>query len=219
MSNEQTILVEEDYKIFDRLASQSNPFAKGWVRIFMHKKFEDKGKPVFEGPNLIVGNGREFSAQKLFNTNSGSSNDWKNYIISSFGVGSGGATISDSQPVLNDPTLDDTGLFSPISLNESYDTEQSSSTVGVVKPITNAGSIVLMDGDYGTGTYYSKVKCTCVVNDGEPTSLAFGESQQISEAGLYFTSGTNNNMFSHICFSPKWIELSSVFTIEWMIIC
>lgn len=215
----QNIILKDDHEIFDRLTSEENPFIKGWVRLFLHKNIKEKGKPIFEGNNLVVGRGREFSAQRMFNNNTGSSNNWKNYIIDSFGVGSGGATISDGTPVINDATLDDHGLFSPISLNASYKTETNSGTTGVIKPISTDGSVELMGGGYGSNTYYSKVKCTCVIAAGEPSGITAGESQQISEAGLYFTSGSTNYLFSHICFAPKWVELDSVLTIEWFVIC
>ncbi len=212
------IIYNEDYKIFDSLLSNPNPFAKGWVRMFMHKNPNYLGHPVFEGSNLIVGNGREFTAQKIFNI--ASSRDWRSYNITSFGVGGGGATISGGVPVITDPTIDDQGLFSPITLNSSYHTESSSSTSGVVKPITTDGSIVLLDGEYSSTPYYSKVKCSCVVSSGEPTSLGAGESVQISEAGLYFVNSTGiNKLFSHISFAPKWKEVDSMITIEWYIIC
>ena len=216
MDNKKIII--DDYKIFDRLGSSKQPGPKGWVRMFLHKNPTFLGSPVFEGPNLIVGNGREFAAQQIFNTAS-SGNTWTSYSVTAFGVGSGGATISAGSPIITDPSLDDVGLNSPITLNSSFDDETSSSTAGVVKPITTDGSITLMDGEYGTGTYYSKIKCVCVVDANEPTSLGAGDSQQISEAGLYFTSGSTNVMFSHICFAPKWKESDSILTIEWYIIC
>jgi hypothetical protein len=213
------IKYNEDYKIFDSLLSNPNPFAKGWVRMFIHKNPDYLGAPVVEGNNLIVANGREFTAQKIFNLPS-TANDWTNYNISGFGIGQGGATINGGVPVINDPTLDDIGLNNPIFLNSSFNTENSSTTEGVIKPITTDGSIELLDGEYSTTPYYSKVKCSCVIDSGEPTNLGVGESIQISEAGLYFinSSGTNK-LFSHICFAPKWKEVDSMITIEWYIIC
>lgn len=214
-----TITNQDDYKIFDKLGSSKTPGPKGWVRAFLHNNPNFLGKPFHEGPNLIVGKGREFAAQRLFNTTNGSGNSWTDYSITDFGVGSGGAEISSSVPIITDPTLDDVGLFNPIELSSAFNVESSSSTAGVIKPITTDGSITLMDGEYGSNTYYSKTKCVCVVDANEPTSLGVGDSQQISEAGLYFSSGTTNVMFSHICFAPKWKESDSILTIEWYIIC
>jgi hypothetical protein len=213
------ITYNEDYKIFDSLLSNPNPFAKGWVRMFLHKNPNYLQKDlIFEGSNLIMGKGREFSAQRIFNKAS-TGNDWKAYVLTSFGVGSGGATIESGIPIVNNPTLDDLGLTTPISLDNGYDTEVNSTITGVVKSIETDGTIELLDGEYGTDTYYSKVKCSCVIAAGVPTTLNPGESVQISEAGLYFTSGTDNVLFSHICFTPKWKEKESGITIEWYIIC
>lgn len=216
MSDNITLM--DDHQIFDFLASQKNPFLRGWVRMFIHKNMQNKGNPVVDDPNLVVGRGREFNAQRLFDMN-GPSNDWKDYVITGFGIGRGGASISDGEPVINDAILDDSGLYSPITLNDSFNSETSSGANGVVKPIRTDGSIQLMDGGFGENTYYSKVKCSCVIKSGEPTSLSPGESQQISEAGLYATNGSNNILFSHICFAPKWKESESNLTIEWYIIC
>ena len=215
---DHTVVNQDDYKIFDKLGSSKVPGPKGWVRAFLHKNPNFLGTPFHEGPNLIVGNGREFAAQRIFNVAS-IGHTWMGYSITDFGVGSGGATVSGGTPIIADPTLDDVGLNSPITLSSAYDAESSSSVAGVIKPITTDGSITLMDGEYGSSTYYSKAKCVCVVDASEPTSLGAGDSQQISEAGLYFTSGTTNVMFSHICFAPKWKESDSILTIEWYIIC
>ena len=211
------LICEEDFKIFDSLISKTNPFAKGFVRIYKQNK-TNPSELIFEGYNLITGIGREFSAQRLFYKQS-LTNDFKDYNITSFGIGSGGASISSGSVVVVDPTIDDIGLNSPVFLNSAYLTETSSGTAGIVKPIITGGSITLQDGGYGSGTYYSKVKCTCLVNINEPTNISAGESVQISEAGLYFTSGTTSKLFSHICFTPKWKELESALTIEWYIIC
>lgn len=214
MSN---IILNDDHQIFDYLSSQPNPFVKGWVKVFLDNK------KIHEGHNLVVGRGREFTAQRLFNvrlTDGGTNRtDWRSWTITSFGVGSGGATITGGSPVIADTTLNDSKLFNAISLNSSYATESGSGTTGVVKPIGTGGSVVLMDGGYTPGSHFSKVKCTCEVNSGEPTSLAPGASIQISEAALYATSGSSNVIFSHICFAPKWKESESIFTIEWYIIC
>ena len=216
------LIFTDDHQIFEYLSSQKNPFAKGWVKIYANHKKNKRITPIFEGPNLISGNGREFSAQRLFNMNTGSTNDYTKYKISGFGVGKGGATIVDAKPVLEDVTLDDTHLFSPISLKNDYATEQSTGTAGVIKPISTDGSIELVNGGYGTQDYFSKVKCTCIVANGEPTYLDAGESEQMSEAALYATNITNvenNILFSHITFPPKWNEVENIFTIEWYIIC
>lgn len=213
------LILKDDHQIFDYLGSQKNPFIKGWVRIYLNQKKYKEQKPDFEGHNLISGRGREFSAQRLFNTHLGTTDDYTRYKIDGFGIGKGGATIIDAKPVLTDVTLDDKHLFSPISIRNDYTTEQSTGTEGIIKPILTDGNIEFVNGGYGNEDYFSKVKCTCVVKSGEPTYLDPGESEQISEAALYATNESNNILFSHITFPPKWNEVESVFTIEWYIIC
>lgn len=231
MSN-LVIFEKDDYKIFDRLASgdKKNPTRGpvGWVQVLLnHKK-------VFEGNNLVVAQGREFVAQKLFNTSAydgGSRPNYTGYTIGHFSIGSGGATSSGSSYTLLGPYICDTALNEPIQLgNTSYLDEPSNYDAGdnihlyqdSVKPVSVDGEILLEPDDYGGGacTYYTKVKCVCKVPAGEPSGILSGESVQVSEAGLYFVDATPDvKMFSHICFPPKWKEKESDLTINWYILC
>lgn len=210
--------------ITDRLQPRSIPIPFGWVRVFLNHKL------VHEGHNLVVAQGREFAAQRLFNTTNGTSNpDWTSYIVSHFGIGSGGATVSGDSVTLNGPDICDTHLYEPISLGDtSYLNDPYSYDAGdgihkntdAVKPITaSGGSITLIPGNYENCTYYSTVKCICIVPSGEPIQLNAGESVEVSEAALYFVSGSDARMFAHICFPPKWKAKEDVLTIEWHIIC
>lgn len=232
MSN--LVLFEKDeLKIFDALSDQAKKKQTrgpiGWVEILLnHKK-------VFNGPNLVVAQGREFVAQKLFNINSfdgGARPDLRNHRISHFAIGSGGATASGNSYTLLGPYICDVSLSQPIQLgNTSYLNEPSNHDSGdnihvytdSVKPITTDGEIILEPDDYGGGTctYYTKVKCVCKIPAGEPSGILSGESVQVSEAGLYFVEPTTQNvkMFSHICFPPKWKEKESDLTINWYILC
>ena len=103
------IIQKEDYQIFDKLASDANKSPQkrgpiGWVEVLLnHKK-------VFEGNNLVVAQGREFVAQKLFSAieiEDGARADWRNYSISHFGIGSGGATASGDSYTLLGPFICD----------------------------------------------------------------------------------------------------------------
>jgi hypothetical protein len=200
----------------------------GWVQVYLNRK------KVFEGSNLVVARGREFVAQKIFNVNTfdgGVRTDWRAHIISHFAVGSGGATVNSDSVSLNGPYICDNGLYQPITLGNSSFLEEPSAYssgdgiheyVDAVKPITTDGSI-LMESDVYTGdstcTYYTKMKCACSIVDTEPSGLAPGASVEISEAGLYFVNGSDAQMFSHICFPPKWIEKESSLDIIWYILC
>lgn len=225
---EHNLMVSEEYKIFDRLENEMRRGARGplgWVQIFLQTK---KGLIYDEGWNLVVAQGREFAAQRIFNSyaySGGSRPDWTAYVLSHFAVGSGGATIAGSPPAvtLNGPYICDTALISATQLGVAgYLTEPGGTTLAV-KPITASGGsknleAVAYSGGGTSCSYYTKMKCTCIIPAGEPTSLAAGASTKIDEAGLYFVSGSTTKLFSHICFAPKWKEKESIMTIQWYIL-
>jgi len=181
-----------------------------------------------EGPNLVTAQGREYVAQRVFNSyaySGGSRSNWTNYIISHFAVGSGGSVVTGSPPVvtLNGPYICDTGLITATSLGiTGYLTEPGGTTLAVKAITASGGTTYLESTTYSGGgsscTYYTKMKCTCIVPSGEPSSLAPGATTKIDEAGLYFVSGSTARLFSHICFAPKWKEKESVLTIQWYIL-
>ena len=215
------IIYEEEYSIYDRLAKYKKDCQivgpVGWVRVFLNDKL------VVDKPNLVVAQGREFVAIKTFEvteTSSGTNRpDYSSYKISHFGVGSGGSSVVDNEVTLLGPNICDNSLYDPIALSDSgtYLTEPNG-TDYVLKSITDGGSIYLEQGGLCNPDYYTKVKCTCTIATGEPTTLSAGESVKIDEAALYFTDGTNAKMFSHICFTPKWKEKESEFVLVWYIL-
>ena len=165
-----------------------------------------------------------------------------NYKISHFAIGSGGADISNKVVTLVGPKIDDRFLYQPITLgNSKYKNEPSEyvglgeqpllhSYINAVKPIIDVNH--RLDPDYGALylesvrydepiDYYTKVMFKCVIPPGEPASLPPNTAVEISEAGLYFTDSTVSDiqLFSHICFPPKWMELDSKFIILWYILC
>jgi hypothetical protein len=97
-----------------------------------------------------------------------------------------------------------------------YLTETDSGVLTAVKPITTkyleSVSYLRPDGSLNCAAY-TKMKCTCIVSDNEPSGTT-----KIDEAGLYFVSGSTAKLFSHICFAPKWKEKESTLTIEWYIL-
>lgn len=226
-----TILHSEDYKIFDRLAKSPGRGPKGWVEIFLNHR-----KKIFEGNNLIVAQGREFVAQRIFNvysTESGNRNNLTGYTISHFAVGSGGATIDGGEVTLVGPVVGDTGLYESIGLGDSSYLEEPANNEDAsesplvhtyqnsVKSITaDDGTVYLEPVSYeGTSDWCTTMKCSCDIPAGEPSQIAAGESVQINEAGLYLVSGTTAKMFAHICFPPKWKEKESAITLVWYILC
>lgn len=236
------IIHEDEYKIYDQLIKykKTNNIIgpMGYVKLFI------KNKMVFEGPNLVIAQGREFVAQKIFNTldtnDTHEVEDWRYHFISHFGVGSGGSVIvGNDDYTLQGPYICDTHLYRPVSLgNTDYLNEQRPYDEGdgihrneyVIKKIDN---ISLISQTFPSQTFpegdpvcdqYTRIKCECRINAGEPIGLDPGESIQISEAGLYFTHFDGDNysnpyMFAHICFAPKFKEKESPLGILWYILC
>lgn len=230
------ITLQDDYKIFDRLANaqRKNPKAGplGWVRAFVQSKADAERKLFFEGPNMVVAQGRYFVAQKIFGTHDTGS-DYRSYNISHFAVGAGGASVDGDAVRLLGPHICDTHLYKPISLGsthnepETYDNTTLSedlrdlySSIGAVKPIDRLSLVEeVYDETEITCAYKTKVKCECVVGPGEPPALMINGYVPISEAGLYFVGGNQAKMFAHVCFPPKYKEVESTLTIDWFILC
>ena len=230
--SDQNIVFSEEYQIFDMLAQKMNHGMRGplgWVQIYLQTK---NGIVYDEGQNLVVAQGREFVAQRIFNSyeySGGFRSNWTNYVLSHFAVGSGGSTVTGSPLVvtLNGPYICDTGLISATSLGIGGYLSEPTGSVLAVKPITSSGGSSNLESVAYTGggsscSYYTKMKCTCIVPSGEPSSLPAGGTTKIDEAGLYFVSnsgvGPTSLLFSHICFAPKWKEKESTLTIQWYIL-
>jgi hypothetical protein len=247
-----TLIYKDDYQIFDILANKQQRLKTGplgFVKIFL--KHKDGTLIYDEGFNLVIGQGREFIAQKISNCiltgdeTGPRSSDWTNYAVTHFGVGSNGSIINTDNSIdLRSPNITDVSLYNAISLGvNTYLIESGgnniigsvSSTANAIKPIIqDGGSVVLYPQKYYSvpndtsfyTTNYTQIKYTCRLSggvSGEPQSLLSGRAQKIDEAGLYFVdslgTGTNANLFAHICFAPKWKEKESDFKIEWYILC
>jgi len=183
--------------------------------------------------NVTVGIGREFVAQRVFNSPSGrvanlagvGTADVSAFAVSHFGVGSGGSNDTGAGPVVTSPTVSDVQLTTPLQINTpALDYVSPTITqVNAAKPITTDGSIVFQT-DVASNNNYSTVLCTCIVAAGEPYSdsagnvLTTGQAAKIDEAMLFSTSGTTVLPFAHISFMPKYIELEASLTIEWYVI-
>jgi len=224
---DQHIIINEEHRIFDmlekKLKHQRGPI--GWVQIILQTK---NGIIYDEGSNLVCAQGREFVAQKVFGSyaySGGSRPNYTGYTISHFAVGSGGSVVSGSPPTvtLNGPYICDTQLIVPTSLGVAGYLKEPDGTIQCVKLITaSAGSKYLESVSYSGGgsscTQYTKMKCTCIIPDGEPNSLPAGGTTKIDEAGLYFVSGSVAKLFAHICFAPKWKEKESKLTLIWYVL-
>ncbi len=228
----------DEFNIIDVIQEKqlAKPFI-GLVRIFENNILNTDQTPDGWLTNMTIATGREFAAQSLFKKSSPSSlfGDISNYKIDAFGVGSGGSIIDVNNNItLLGPQLKDIGLYSPISINSQCLSVNDNSGVvknNVVKFIESVGPgnlqgtieyEVSSSADFANvdRTYYTVVKSTCVIDHQEPSFLNTGENVKMDEAMLYLTSPTNTNPrpFAHICFAPKFIELETVFKIEWYVI-
>jgi hypothetical protein len=179
--------------------------------------------------NMVVANGRRFVAQHIVGTKATTDpTDLTGYVVSHFGIGSGGVTWVGSTPSLNGPAVCDLDLTTPIPFSDANVSYLTSPAEGeadayVCKAITTGGSIEIVENtDLAsclTPYYFTWIKFTCLKDAGEPTHAVAGASVQISESALYYVSGTTTHMFAHICFYPKWVEKESQFTIEWYVLC
>lgn len=205
------------------------------------------GKLVEEKSNLVLGQGRSFVGQRIFDTNITDfyqeEPDYKNHIVSHFAVGAGGSVItSNDEYTLQGPHICDNSLYRPISLgnitsyldspNEYSEGNPLYSHLNSVKQIEEKTLLETIFPSQETTegqsicSYFTKVKCICRLQE-EPASLPAGQSIQISEAGLYAVKkdfevlGEEPNpcLFAHICFSPKFKEKEQPFGIIWYILC
>lgn len=230
------ITLKDDYQIFDKLteAQRKNPKIGplGWVRAFIQNKNDTERKLFFEGSNMVVAQGRYFVAQKIFGIQD-TGIDYRNYVISHFSIGAGGATVDGDAVNLLGPHVCDTNLYKPIGLGSTHNEpgifdnttlpdnlKDLYTSIGAVKPIDK---VTLVEEDYDetgiTCSYKTKVKCECIVGPGDPPALLVNGYVPISEAGLYFVGGNNARMFAHVCFPPKYKEVESTLTIDWFILC
>lgn len=225
-----------DKKIFNKMQQyallNSGTGPLGWVKIFMQKNKNAKKELIYEDHNMIVAQGRYFVAQRIFNFTD-NVKDYRNYNVSHFAIGGGGATINGDNVTLLGPNVCDTSLYKPITLNSTHnepgnfdngdisdDLKDIYTYVGAVKPISSLKMVTEEYEDLGTTcAYKTKMKCECVVAGGEPSTLTPDGYIPISEAGLYMVNGSDAQMFAHVCFAPKYKELDSVMTIEWYILC
>ena len=211
----------------------NNKSVVGAVRIFKNGKVCQDVTP-----NLVVGLGRQYIAQRIFGlahpaeTEIGTNPVW-DWKITHFAFGNGGAaTIGDYTNLLG-PDSCDRDLYNAIPLSKtdtSYlttpgDHQRSIAPVQyAVKSILPAGTIDIVAADdlnCSQGKIYSYVRVVCTKFPGEPDYLDDGDDYlNINEAALYYTNGVDKvRMFSHICFPAKYVEKQSEFIVEWYIMC
>lgn len=218
MSN-QIINHEDIFQTLDDLRfSKRKRGPVGWVQAYITDK-NNKVTEVCNKPNLIVAQGKEFVAQKVFGIYEADDGtlrpNYLNYEVTHFAVGGGGATAQGDVIDFHGPHIADNGLYRPINLGDELyleeprrlDENEIFNYRNAVKPINIHGQVKLEEQEYEGTTAFSRVLCTCVVPPGEPSALIEGQSVQISESGLYFVDQNVANqrlpnavkLFAHCC--------------------
>lgn len=215
---------------------QTSPYV-GLVRCSKNGIIDTVGTVDGFYTNMTIASGREFACQSIFKgfNNSSIFGNISDYKIDAFGIGKGGSQInSDKTYSLLGPSLSDIGLYQPVPINDnclpstSNSGEKIEKIVKFVKsegPGGIAGDIEFLNSDNAEFTslnekYYTVAKITCYIDNNEPLTTDTN-AVPIDEAMLFATSPNNTNPipFAHIVFPPKFIEMESVFKIEWYIIC
>jgi len=234
----QKVIHHDIYNIISEKKKQNKSPFLGLVRIFENGKLNMDSSPDGWLTNMTIASGRQFAAQKLFNFKTDLSPtlidfSTSDYVIDSFGIGSGGTSFSSSSDLtFNGPSICDIDLTIPIPINLKS-ALNSTGYDHVVKKIERISPLIASSSEYGdcSGKYKTIVKCECLVDVKEPYGT-FGASHddiiplgtegavKIDEAVLYATSPTNAVVipFAKINFAPKYVELDSILTIEWNII-
>lgn len=227
-----TLVVHDLYNIItEKRKKQTSPFL-GLVRIFENGVLNTDQASDGWLTNMTIAKGREFAAHSIFRKQFHPGTiigDASTFKVDSFGIGSGGSNVDiDDNVTLNGPSVCDIDLNSAIAINtnslpNSIGVAEVVKKIEVAGPGNLAGSItgeISTNSEYAAcASYYTIVKCICVIDSQEPTYLNPGDVVKIDEAMLYATSTTNQVVpFAHICFAPKFIEKESVFTIEWYVI-
>lgn len=193
---------------------QNNRGPKGFVEIY--ETLNDGQKKLIGKPNLVLYIGREWIAQRLFNSNNSAVTSSPGDFIYWVGLGDAGAPAGDPLTPTA-PTNTDTGLGNDIMINATDSTNgdyRLSPIVGYYKqPIDG----VEFEQDENNSDKYLIVKVQITVGADN------GNGYNISEAGL-FTAPTNSGgetgpftIFSKTTF-PSIVKTSSrILTFIWYI--
>ena len=211
----------------------------GWFQLYEDKQL------IYENHNLVVGTGREYLAQKvtsITSVTSGSSGttDFRDYDLTHYAFGAGGATVDGLSYTLLGPDVCDENLEIPISFGITGFLDEPGEIIGgsgediysyikSIKPIiypsgNNTYECIVRDypTEDPTCSYYTQTIFTIYKEAGEFDLLDVGAAVPVSEAGLYITNtgvgGTDAKLFARICFPPKFMEMEAQYGIEWYVL-
>jgi hypothetical protein len=187
--------IQDNFRPWDKVFPGVTKPIVGIVEVYKNGEFYERGN------NLVVYNGREFAASKVFDL--GNYVDWK---ITHFGIGKGG-TSSDGITKIG-PKDDDTDLYDPLTLNKNSPNYKRD---GILKPINKTELII----DENTN-HYTAVKNTLTIVASDEPDLEL--PAKVNEVALFYTKDDNWRIFSHYTTAVKTLEENDSITFEWYIL-
>lgn len=217
------IWLEHDKKLVtDRFKVEERRGAIGFVEVQNHTRPDQS----FKTYNTVTLKGREYIAQKLSGVFSQNPLDLRDYWVTYFAIGSGGASTTDPTLKLG-PYPSDTDLRIPITLSANTAPYLRS---GILKPIAEDGGGFTIEREQhdvvdSTGQVsvdaYTALKFVMQIPKSQPSQkpIAF------NEAGLYAVRYDANDkptddhfLFARITTATKWLETTDSLTIIWWIL-
>jgi hypothetical protein len=154
------------------LVEVTNRKPKGFVEIY--ETTPDGTKKLIEKSNLVLYTGREWIAERIFNTNNTHVTSSPGDAIYWYGVGDGGAPILDPLTPTA-PTNTDTGLGNDVPISTDSTNADFRISTYYKKPIY---SVEFQQDTYNNNTYLI-AKATLILESGDSNGY------NISEAGLF----------------------------------
>ena len=152
--------------------------------------------------NLVVYNGREYIASKVFNI--GNYIDWN---ITHFGIGKGGTASNDPTTKVG-PNDNDTYLYDAITLNKNGDGYLNN---GQLKPIDKNNVSILIDDNTN---HYTRVRVDLIIQPAYEPDMP--KPCKVNEMALFYTNSNGDyRLFSHITFEDLWLNENSMLKVEW----
>jgi len=187
---------------------------KGYVEIYEIN--EDGSKKLIGKPNLVVYDGREWIAQRIFNTNNLNLTSGPSHFLTWFGLGDGGTPAGDPiNPTA--PSATDTGMNNDIMINATDSTcadYRLTPTPGYYK---QPFSTVEFEQDENNSNQWLICKVTIVVGADN------GNGYNLSEAGLFASPSSSGGdtgpftLYARITFPSIVKTTSRILTFIWYI--
>lgn len=184
---------------------------KGFVEIY--EMLPNGSKKLIGKPNLVVYDGREWIAQRIFNTNNSNVTSGPSHFIAWFGLGDGGTPVGDPLNPTS-PSATDTGLNNDIPISSSDSTCADKHDGFYYKmPLES----VEFEQDTNNANQWLICKVTIIVG------ADYGNEYNLSEAGLFTAPSSAGGetgpftLYARITF-PSIVKTSSrILTFIWYV--